>query len=177
MSRKELKMYLLRFRNATIIAAAAASTVISAGAMTKVKLDSISPDYRPTAGVEMPEPVSMQGFTFEVSKETQRARVVVDYTYPDQVAFGADGGHGPEPTIVQVPGLKYDPESNAVVYDTGGAKTVCATVHQRKFLFWKTVSVAPTGSCVVTSALTDHTRDNGWSISHIRTIDTYLEVR
>lgn len=165
------------FRKATMIAATlAASTAISADCATRVKLDSISPEYPPTAGVEMPEPVSMQSFAFEINKQTQRARIVVDYTYPDQLAFGAEGGRGPEPTIVQLPGLKYDSESNAVVYDTDGRKTVCATVRQRKFLFWKSVSVAATGSCVVTSALTDHTDDNGWSISHVRTIDTYLEI-
>ena len=36
----------------------------------------------------MPERVSMEDFRFEVNKETGRARVVVDYTYPDMPAFG-----------------------------------------------------------------------------------------
>src|SRR5262249_10310328 len=116
MSWKEPKMDLQRFRKAIRVAAVAAATVLSVGAMTKVKLDSVAPNYLPTAGAEISEPVAVKGFAFEVNKETQRARVVVDYTYPDQVAFGHEGGSGPERSMVRLPGLNYDAKSHAVVY-------------------------------------------------------------
>src|SRR5262249_12267781 len=124
-------------------------------AETRIKLGSVAPEYRPTAGPEMPEPVSMQSYSFEVNKETKRARVVVEYTYPDEIAFGADGGLGPEPSLVQVPGLSYDAEASEVVFNDQGKKTVCATVHPTRHLFGKGVSVTPTGSCIVTSALAE----------------------
>src|SRR5262249_51783341 len=135
------------------------------------------PEYRPTAGAAMPEQVSVQGYRFEVEKETQRARVVVDYTYPDQAAFGLEGGSGPEPSEVQLPGLKYDEGSRAVVLDDGGKKTVCAKVESRNFLFWKGSAVTPTGACVVTSSVSEHKDDTGWNISRKPTVDTYLEIR
>jgi hypothetical protein len=117
----------------------------SAAAATRLKLDSVPPVYLPTAGPELPEPVSMQHYTFEVNQQTRRARVVVDYTYPDQLAFGADGGAGPAPGEIQVPGLTYDPEAHTVVYNSAGTQTVCATVRNRKFLFWKSTSVNADG--------------------------------
>jgi hypothetical protein len=47
----------------------------------------VSPAYFPTAGNEAPQPAAMRSFSFEVEPETGRARVVVEYTYPDQVNF------------------------------------------------------------------------------------------
>jgi hypothetical protein len=143
----------------------------------QVKIASVAPEYRPTAGSELPEPVSMQSYSFEVEPQTGRARVVIDYNYPDQIAFGLDGGAGPEPTTAQLPGLKYDAASKAVVYQTGGKRNVCATVRDRKWLFWKSLAVTPTGACTVTSRLVEHTADNGWSISRFPTVDTFFEVR
>lgn len=142
-----------------------------------VKIASVAPEYRPTAGPEMPEPVTMQRFSFEVEPATGRARIVVDYTYPDQAAFGMDGGAGPEPTMAQIPGLRYDAAAKAVVYETGGKRTVCAMVQDRKFLSRKSLAVTPTGSCGVTSRLVEHMADNGWSISQLPTVDTFFEVR
>jgi len=55
-------------------------------------------------------------FHFEVNRETNRARVVVDYTYPDAAVCGADGGLGPQPTQVQPAGLTYNKEEHEVVY-------------------------------------------------------------
>jgi hypothetical protein len=146
-------------------------------AESQVKIASVAPEYRPTAGAEMPEPVSMQSYSFEVEPETGRARVVIDYTYPDQAAFGLDGGIGPEQTMAQIPGLKYDASSKAVVYDTGGKRTVCAMVRDRKFLFRKSLAVTPTGTCAVTSRLDDHVEDTGWSLRHHPSVDTFFEVR
>ena len=146
-------------------------------AESQVKIASVAPEYRPTAGPEMPEPVSMQSYSFEVQPQTGRARVVIDYTYPDQAAFGMDGGAGPEPTMAQLPGLKYDAAAKAVVYETGGKRTVCAMVRDRKLLFRKSLAVTPTGACAVTSRLVEHVADNGWSISAFPTIDTFFELR
>jgi hypothetical protein len=146
-------------------------------AESQVKISSVAPEYRPTAGPEMPEPVSMQSYSFEIEPQTGRARVVIDYTYPDQAAFGMDGGAGPEPTMAQFPGLKYDASAKAVVYETGGKRTVCATVRDRKSLFRKVLAVTPTGACTVTSRLVEHMADNGWSISEFPTVDTFFEVR
>src|SRR5262245_3919694 len=91
-----------------------------APASTRMKIDTVPPEYTPTAGAELPEPVSMETFYFEVNKEMSRARVVVEYTYPDEPVYGLDGGLGPRPTFAQLPGLTYDPSAHAVVYDEGG---------------------------------------------------------
>lgn len=155
----------------------AAAIAPPAWAETGMKIASVAPEYRPTAGPEMPEPVSIQRYSFEVEPATGRARIVIDYTYPDQAAFGLDGGAGPEPTMAQMPGLKYDAAAKAVVYDTSGRRTVCAMVRDRKVLFRKSLAVKPTGACAVTSRLVEHLTDNGWSISRIPTVDTFIEVR
>lgn len=107
----------------------------SASANTRVKIASVPPEYTPTAGPGVPEPVSMQSFYFEVEKETGRARVVVDYTYPDQPVFGLEGGMGPEPTMTQIPGLRYNPDAKTVVYRSATQTVVCATLRTRKLLF------------------------------------------
>ena len=167
------------FLSPSILLAVAMIVVIAAPAWaeSQVKIASVAPEYRPTAGLEVPEPVSMQSYSFEVEPETGRARVVIDYTYPDQPAFGMDGGAGPEPTMAQLPGLKYDAAAKAVVYDAGGKRTVCAMVRDRKLLFRKGRAVAPTGACAVTSRLDEHVEDTGWSIRRFTAVDTFFEVR
>jgi hypothetical protein len=146
-------------------------------AQTRLKIASIPPEYTPTAGPGLPEPVSMQSFSFEVEKETGRARVVVEYTYPDQPAFGSDGGIGPEPTMTQIPGLRYDQEARAVVYQEPDKIVTCATVGTRKFLFWHHLAVTPTGACTVSSSLTSHAEDNGWRIERHQAIDTFFVAK
>ena len=150
---------------------------IPSWADSSVRISSVSPTYTPTAGVEMPEPVGVEGFSFQAEPETGRARVEVDYTYPDQSNFLFEGGSGPQPTFAQLPGLKYDAAAKTIVYDQGGQKSVCARVRDRKFLFWKRMSFQPTGACVVTSRVATHAEDDGWRIRHISTLDTYLELR
>ena len=113
------------------------------------------------AGAELPEPVSMDSFSFEVNKETGHARVVVEYTYQDQSVFGSEGGAGPEPTFAQLPGLSYDLSVHAIIYDDEGRTTICATVRERKVIFWKKLVVKPTGSCIVTADLADHSENDG----------------
>jgi len=144
---------------------------------TSIKIDSVSPEYTPTAGPGLPEPVSIASYSFEVNKETRRARVLVEYTYLDQPVFGVEGGVGPLPTLAQVPGLIYELPANAVVYIAEGRRTVCATVQQRKTLFQKKSVVKSTGACSVTSHAVDHAEDDGWRIRRFRAIDVFLEIR
>lgn len=120
----------------------------------------------------------MAGFHFEVNPETERARVVVEYTYPDQVIFGGDDDQrGPEPSKVQIPGLKYLPDTQSVVYEADGRETVCANVNQRKGLFGIRLHIKKTGLCTVTAEKTKHAEDDGWQIRRFTAIDTYFEVR
>jgi hypothetical protein len=84
-------------------------------AETEIKIGSVAPLYTPIAGSEVPEPVSMQRYAFRVERRTGLAKVLVDYTYPNQPNFGMEGGPGPQPTRVQLPGLKYLAKSNAVM--------------------------------------------------------------
>ena len=146
-------------------------------ASANIRIDSVSPEYTPTAGPGLPEPVSIASYYFEVNKETGRARVVVEYTYPDQPVFGLEGGVGPPPTLTQLPGLIYDLPANAVVYLGEGRRTVCATVQQRKVLLQKKFIVKSTGACLVISHAVEHAEDDGWRIRRFRAIDVFLEVR
>jgi len=154
-----------------------AAIAIPSWADSLIKIGSVSPTYVPTAGVEMPEPIAVEGFSFQAEPETGRARIEVHYMYPDQSNFQFEGGAGPQPTFAQLPGLKYDAAARTIVYDEGGRKSICARVQDRKFLFWKRMSVQTTGTCVVTSRVTTHAEDDGWRIRHISTLDTYLELR
>lgn len=144
---------------------------------SQIKLASVSSEYIPTAGSELPEPVSMASFSFEVNKETGRARIVVDYTYPDEPVLGTDGGPGPKPTYIQLPGLTYDQHAQTVVYEAKGARTVCAEIRKARFLFWQRTVIEPTGACVVSARLVDHADDDGWNIRTMRAIDIFFNVR
>jgi hypothetical protein len=146
-------------------------------ARANIRIDSVPPEYTPTAGPGLPEPVSIASYYFEVNKETGRARVVVEYMYPDQPVFGLEGGVGPPPTLAQLPELIYDPPANAVVYTGEGRRTVCATVQQRKVLLQRKSIVKSTGACLVRSHTVDHAEDDGWRIRRFRVIDVFLEVR
>jgi hypothetical protein len=135
---------------------------------TKIKIDTVPAEYRPNTGDELPKPVSMESFHFEVNDDRTQAQVVVEYTYPYEQNNRADGDSGPPPTWAQLPGLTYDPSAHAVVYDQDGKRTVCAVIQERKGRFGRHVSVRNTGSCVVTAAAADHTRFGA--------IDIYFEV-
>lgn len=168
--------YTSRFSSAVLPLVLIFSTApISAG--TEIKLASVPPEYTPTAGSGFPEPIFVDRFSFEVAKETGRARIIVEYTYPDEPIFSGDGGTGPEPTIVQVPGLTYNATEATIVYDNGSHQTVCARIQEHRSLFWHRSRVMPTGACVVTSRVVNHAVDDGWKVRRFRTIDTFFEVR
>ncbi|HMI49888.1 MAG TPA: hypothetical protein VK525_00150 [Candidatus Saccharimonadales bacterium] len=153
--------------------------LITAGATsyTRIKIDTVPNEYTP-ANATFHEPVSMSGFHFEVNPETVRARVVVDYTYPDEQVYSQDDdAKGPQPTLAQIPGLNYDPQAHTIVYAGEGKTTVCANVVAGKGLFGKHLKIKNTGSCVVTSEDAKHAEDDGWDIHRFKAIDTYFEVR
>jgi hypothetical protein len=155
----------------------AMSSAIPVSANSRIKIGTVPSEYAPINSPTNREPVSLSSYHFEVEPETGRARVVVEYTYPDQMTFGPDDDSGgPASTIVQLPGLRYDTVAHAVVYDSNGTKSVCATVDDRSSLFGHHLKAKNTGSCTVSVVAADHTEDNGWNLRRFRALDTYLEV-
>ena len=103
-----------------------------------------------------------------MNPETVRARVVIEYTYPDQVVYGKDDdGRGPQPTMVQIPGLRFIPQDHAVVYEADGKQTVCADVQEHKGLMGTRLRIKNTGLCTVTAERTKHAEDDGWEIRRV----------
>ena len=151
---------------------------ISVSANSKIQIDTVPSEYNPINSPTIRETVSLSSFHFEVNQETGRARVVVEYTYPDQMTYGPDDdAGGPRPTIAQLPGLTYDAAAHAVVYDSSGTKTICATVSEQSGLFGHHLRVRSTGACTVTTSVANHAVDTGWDIRRFRAVDTYFEVR
>jgi len=153
------------------------SMAVSGTTWKRIKIDTVPDEYTPTSA-SVREPVSMQAFRFEVNVETGRARVVVDYTYPDAMVYEkGDDNRGPQPTLAQLPGLKYLPQAQMIVYETDGHETVCALVQERKRLFGTRLHIKNTGLCRVTAEKAKHAEDDGWQIRRFSAIDTYFEVR
>ena len=151
---------------------------ISVSANSRIQIDTVPSEYIPINSPTIRETVSLSSFHFEVNQETGRARVVVDYTYPDQMTYGPDDdAGGPRPTIAQLPGLTYDASAHAVVYDSSGTKTICATVSEQSGLFGHHLRVRNTGACTVTTNVANHAVDTGWDNRRFRAVDTYFEVR
>ena len=160
-----------------VLILAISPTLGSAGQPTRIRLATVPDRYTPT-NASVDEPVSMQGFHFEVNPETARARLVVEYTYPDQIVYQkGDDKRGPQPTIVQLPELKYVPGKHAVVYEGAKHQTVCAQVRKGKGLLHHGLQIQNTGACTVTSEDVKHAEDDGWQIRRFTAIDTYFEVR
>ena len=166
-------------KKASAVAAfVALAAAIPVSANSRVKIDTVPSEYAPIESPTNREPVSLSSFHFEVNQETGRARVVAIYTYPDQMTYGPDDdAGGPRSTIVQLPGLTYDAAAHAVVYDSNGTKSVCATVNEQSGLFGHHLKVKNTGACTVTTNVASHAEDTGWDIRRYRAIDTYFEVR
>jgi hypothetical protein len=161
-----------------VAALVALAFAIPVSANSKIQIDTVPSEYIPINSPTNRETVSLSSFHFEVNQETGRARVVVEYTYPDQMTYGpADDAGGPRPTIAQLPGLTYDAAAHAVVYDSSGTKTVCATVSEQSGLFGHHLRVRSTGACTVTTNVANHAVDTGWDIRRFRAVDTYFEVR
>jgi hypothetical protein len=167
----------MRQRIAIVISAVLALAG-QACANTTVAIDSVPSEYLLVNSITNREPVSVSGFHFEVQPETGRARVVVEYTYPDQMMYGGDDPlRGPQPSFAQIPGLKYDPAAHAVIFDADGTKAVCASAREHQGLFGQHLKITNTGACSVSAAPSIHTVDTGWNLIRVRTLDTFLEVR
>ena len=139
---------------------------------SKAALTSVPAEYAPNNSTGMSEPVSLSSFSFEVSKETNRARIVIDYSYRGQQEIESNDRHSPDPSYVQLPALSYDPAVHAIVYSHDGERTICATVKEGR-----RTKVKSTGNCIVTSAYSEHSEDTGWTIRRVHTLDTFLEIR
>jgi hypothetical protein len=160
-----------------IIGFLALACVTPVSANSQIKIDTIPSEYAPINSPTNREPVSMSSYHFEVNQETGRARVVVEYTYPDQMTYGPeDDAGGPPSTVVQLPGLRYDSGAHAVVFDSNGVRSVCAIVNERSTLFGHQLKVKNTGTCTVATVVAAHTKDTGWDIHRLRAIDIYFEV-
>jgi hypothetical protein len=142
-----------------------AGTTTATGNSAAIRIDSVADKY------------TVQNVSFEVNTETKRAGIRLEYVYPPELVGEVDGYWVPLPKTVVVPNLTYDAASRAVIYNDGVKTTTCAVAAGQRVLLWKIAIMKPTGDCVVSSRLTIHERDNGWSIDHPRTMDTYLEVR
>jgi hypothetical protein len=159
-----------------ILAVLAVATQVSAN--TAVKIDSVPYEYPLVNSITNREPISISSYRFEVEPETGRARIVVEYTYPDQMIYGGDDPlRGPQSSLAQIPGLKYDPARHAVIFDGEGTKAVCANVTERQGLFGRHLKVTNTGECSVGAVPSIHTVDTGWNLIRVRALDTFLEVR
>jgi hypothetical protein len=155
----------------------AMSSAVPVSANSRIKIDTVPSEYAPINSPTNREPVSLSSYHFEVEPETGRARLVVEYTYPDQMIYGPnDDAGGPASTIVQLPGLRYDAGARAVVYDSNGTKSICATVDERSGLFGHHLKVKNTGACTVSAMAADHIEDTGWKLRRFRALDTYLEI-
>jgi hypothetical protein len=165
-------------RSFSVAALVTLALAVPAFANSRVKIDTVPSEYAPINSPTNREQVSMSGYHFEVNEETGRARVVVDYTYPDELIYGPnDDARGPRSTVAQLPGLTYDAASHAVVYDLNGTRDVCATVREHSGLFGRRLTVKNTGSCTVSAVVADHADDDGWRIHRFRAIDAYFEAR
>jgi len=168
----------MRYLGSVLSAIVALGFALPASANARTALDSVPAEYTPIDNTVLREPVSMSSYRFEINEETGRARVVVEYTYPDQLIYGPnDDTRGPRSSFVQIPGLTYDAAAGAIVYTSNGARNVCATVEIHGGVFGRHIKVRNTGACTVRAVAGDHSEDDGWSIHHYCSLDTYLEVR
>jgi hypothetical protein len=147
---------------------------IPAWANTKIRIDTVPATYTPQ-NYNRSERVRISSYHFEVNQELSRTRLVVIYTYRDQITYGSDDDKGgPQPTSVEIPGLVYDAKAQSIVYDAGGVKTVCATVQGKDSRHLK---IKNTGACTVTTVLAEHVDDNSFNGERHAALDTYFEVQ
>lgn len=149
---------------------------IPSWADTKIKIDTVPATYTPS-NYNRSERVRISSYHFEVNKQLSRTRLVVIYTYRDQISYGSeDVQHGPRPTIVEVPGLTYDAKAHAIVYDADGTKAVCATVEEKGGDSGHRLKIKSTGACTVTTVVSEHVDDKAWDTDPHISMDSYLNV-
>ncbi len=139
---------------------------------TKIKIDTVPATYTPQ-NYNRSERVRISSYHFELNPQRNRTRLVVFYTYRDQITYGSDDDKGgPPSTTVEIPGLTYDANAHAIVYDAAGTKAVCATVHDKDAHH---LEIKNTGSCTVTAVLADH--PDAWDNDKHSALDTYFNVQ
>jgi hypothetical protein len=143
------------------------TAALASGALagTEVKIDTVADKY------------ALQDFSFEVSPETGKAGIRIEYSYPASWLEGDDTDRGPAPRIALLAGLRYDGSAHAIVYDDGATRTTCAVEADHAIILLRTAHMKSTGACKVWARVTHHSEDNGWSINRFKTLDTYFEVR
>jgi hypothetical protein len=147
---------------------------IPARADTKIKIDTVPDTYTPQ-NYARSERVRISSFHFEVNPDRTRARVVVTYTYRDQISYATgDAGGGPPSTVVEIPGLTYDAAAHAIVYDANGTKAVCATVREKNSHH---LDIKNTTACTVTAVATEHVDEKSWNNDKHSALDTYFNVQ
>jgi len=160
------------------IALLAFALPISASANSSIPIDRVSPEYTPINGPQVAEPVSVASFRFEVNPETRRARLVVEYTYPEAMIYlRNDPSRGPQSSVVQAPGLSDDAGHHEIVFEFNGARTVCATVADQAGPFGRREKINNTGACSAAARVENQTEDDGWSRRRFRALDTYFNVQ
>jgi hypothetical protein len=155
----------------------ALALAIPAHADSKIKIATVPSTYTPQ-NFSRAERVRMSSYHFEVNPQAGRVRLVVIYTYRDQISYahGDDGG-GPKNTEIELPGLTYDAASHAVVYDAGGEKTVCASVQEKGGPTGHHLDAKNTGACTVSTVVADHVEDAAWDNNSHTALDVYLNVQ
>jgi hypothetical protein len=134
-------------------------------AATAIKIDTVADKY------------AVLDFSFEVDRQTGRAGIRIEYTYPPARLGGDDSDRGPAPKIATLPGLTYDATARSVMYNDGAKMITCATAADHRTLFGKSTSMKPTGACTVSSRLTDQKRDDGWSLHRLSRLDVFFEAQ
>jgi len=142
---------------------------IPATADSRIKIDSVPAQYQPAYSMSI-QPVSLGSYRFEADEQTGRVRVVVEYAY--QIVNPGRYDPGPQPSMAQIPGLTWNAATRSAVYEANGKQTVCAVAEPGKHLKLKN-----TGACTVTATENEHTTDDGWSLHHPKTIDTWFQVQ
>lgn len=148
---------------------AAAALLAWAGA--KVKITTVSAEYTPPLSFYK-EPVWVAAHHFEVDPRTGRTTIVVEYQFPFQTLEAWNNGAlGPDNTQTEVPGLTWDAATRAVVYESGGQKTVCAQAPPRSHK----LKLKNTKSCRVTWTVRERTpADQG--LEGAKVLDVWLET-
>jgi hypothetical protein len=138
---------------------------------SRVKIGTVPAEVSPYSGTQ-PTRITMQGYQFQISKSSSRARVVVEFSF-EHLIGEPENPHGPAPSYLQPEGLIYDAASRSVIFAQGSLRTVCATVEEGR----NSTKVRNTGNCSVSSAVTSKAEENGWNISKTRVIEIFLETR
>jgi hypothetical protein len=151
MTLRQLTSYASAFYLA-VATAVAAPSVGPANAATAVRIDTVADRYE------------LQSFSFEVSPETGKAEIRLQYDYPLARIAGNDSEQAPDPKVTALPGLRYDEAVHAIVYDDGATHTTCATASRDN------LHMRRTGACFVFTR-----RAGAGGVSN--TLDTWFEVR